>query len=292
MAQQEDPQVLVSTAWLEAHLHDSDLRVLDASWYLPEDVRDARAEYAAAHIPGARFFSIDDISDTASPLPHMVPPAEQFTTRLRALGVGDSHQVVVYDCMGLFSAARVWWLFRLMGKTRIAVLDGGLRKWRAEGRALEDVSPIIGYRHMTAQRQNHLVRDAAQVADAAQNGSCCIIDARAEARFAGKVEEPRPHLRKGHIPGSFNLPYTRLLNPDHTLKPPAALRTAFESAGVDLSKPAIATCGSGITAAILCLAMERFGKSDYALYDGSWAEWGANPTLPIATGDPTKCSPN
>jgi len=280
----DDPRTLVSTGWLAAHLHDPDLRLLDASWYLPEAGRDAAAEYCAGHIPGARFFDIDQITDQRSTLPHMAPPPEKFISRLRAMGVGDGHQVVVYDGAGLFSAARVWWTFRLMGKPDIAVLDGGLPKWRAEGRETEDMAPMVRDRHMTVQRQAGLVKDVTQVAHASKLGEAEIVDARPAPRFRGEVPEPRPGLRAGHIPGSKNLPYTTLLNPDGTMLAPAALRAAFVAVGVDLAKPAITTCGSGVTAAVLNLALERIGHRNHALYDGSWAEWGMYDDLKLARG--------
>ena len=282
---QDDPKTLVSTQWLADHLKNPDLRILDGSWYLPDSDRDAKAEYDQAHIPGARFFDIDEIADLRSELPHMVPPVEKFMSRMRAMGVGDGHQVVVYDGSGLSSAARVWWLFRLMGQTNVAVLDGGFPKWQAEGREVEDMPPMVRDRHMTVRVQNHLVRDVTQVSAAAKLGDHEIIDARSQGRFRGEDPEPRQGLRGGHIPGSRNVPFASLLNDDRTMKSPEECRGIFESAGVDLTKPAITTCGSGVTAAVLSLALERMGKTDHAVYDGSWTEWGAFPTLPAATGD-------
>jgi thiosulfate/3-mercaptopyruvate sulfurtransferase len=281
----DDPRTLVSTDWLAQHLKDPDLRILDASWHMPAAGRDAKAEYDACHIPGARFFDIDEISDHRSDLPHMAPPVEKFISRMRAMGVGDGHQVVVYDASGLFSAARVWWLFRLMGKMDVAVLDGGLPKWQAEGREVEDMAPVVRDRHITVQRQSGLVKDVTQVAHASKLGEAEIIDARATPRFRGEVAEPRPGLRAGHIPNSKSLPFGTLLNPNGTMKDPADLKTAFTEAGVDLSKPAITTCGSGVTAAILSLGLERIGHRQHALYDGSWSEWGMYPDLRVSTGD-------
>jgi thiosulfate/3-mercaptopyruvate sulfurtransferase len=281
----DDPTTLVSTDWLGQHLKDPDLRILDASWYLSDMGRDGKAEYDAAHIPGARWVSADDVSDTSAELPNTVPPVEKFVSRMRRLGVGDGHQVVVYDGAGLFSAARLWWLFRLMGKTDVAVLDGGFAKWQAEGRPDEDLPPVLRDRHMTVTRQNHLVRDVTQVAAASKLGDHQIVDARAADRFAGVAPEPRKGLRAGHIPGSRSLPYKMLLNADGTMKDPAGLRAAFDAAGVDLSRPVITTCGSGVTAAILTLALEVLGHRDHGLYDGSWAEWGMYNDLKVATGE-------
>ncbi len=281
----DDPKTLVSTEWLQAHLKDPDLRILDGSYYLPQMGRDPRAEYDIAHIPNARFFDIDDVADHGSDLSHMVPPVEKFMSRMRAMGVGDGHQIVVYDGMGLFSAARVWWLFKLMGQNNIAVLDGGLPKWQAEGRPIEDMSPVIRDRHMTVRRQNHMVKDVTQVSAAAKLGDYEIVDARPPGRFRGEHPEPRPGLRLGHIPGSKNVCFKDLLNADQTLKNNDEIRQSFENAGVDLNKPIITTCGSGVTAAVLSLGLERIGKTDHSLYDGSWSEWGMFPTVPVATGD-------
>ena len=280
----DDPKTLVSTQWLAAHLKDPDLRVLDASWYLPGSKRDPFAEYQAAHIPGARFFDLDDVSDHRSDLPHMVPPVEKFMSRMRAIGVGDGHQIVVYDGSGLFSAPRVWWLFKLMGQMDIAVLDGGFPKWQAEGHPVEDLPPILRDRHMMVRRQNQMVKDVTQVSAASKLGESEIVDARSPGRFYGKDPEPRPGLRAGHIPGSKNEVDKDLLKADDTMKSPDEMRQVFLEAGVDLDKPVITSCGSGVTAAILSLGLTRMGKTDHSLYDGSWTEWGMFPTLPIATG--------
>lgn len=282
---QSDPRTLVSTDWLADHLNDPDLRLLDASLYLPTMNRDPKAEYDAAHIPGARFFDINDVSDHRSELPHMVPSVEKFMSRMRAMGVGDGHQVVVYDGAGIYSAARVWWLFRLMGQFNIAVLDGGLPKWQAEGRPVTTEPPVIRDRHMTVQQQLHMIKDVTQVAAATKLGDYVLIDARAADRFRGEAPEPREGLRSGHIPNAKNVPFTTLLTSDGTMKNPTSLRAVFEAAGVDLTKPAITSCGSGVTAAVLSLALERTGHRDHALYDGSWAEWGMYGDLKVATGE-------
>lgn len=281
----DDPKTLVSTDWLAQHLKDPDLRVLDASWYLPAEGRDPKAEYGEAHIPGARFFDIDEISDARSELPHMAPPIEKFMSRMRAMGVGDGHQVVVYDGAGIMSAPRVWWLFKLMGQQNVAVLDGGLPKWVAEGHGTEDMLPIPRDRHMTVRFQNHLVRDVTQVAHASKLGTPQIVDARSAERFRGEAPEPREGLRSGHIPKSRNVPFGTLLNSNQTMKSVEEIGALFEAAGVDLRQPIVTSCGSGVTAAVLALALERIGHHEWALYDGSWAEWGMFPTVPIATGE-------
>lgn len=280
----DDPATLVSTDWLAARLTSPDLRVLDASWHMPDAGRDPLAEYTDAHIPGARFVALDDVSDGRSVLPHMAPPIEKFMSRMRRIGVGDGHTVVIYDSAGLFSAARLWWLFKLFGQ-RAAVLDGGLPKWVAEGHPVTAATTQIKDRHMTAVLHPELMRDVTQVAQTSKLGHAQIVDARAAPRFRGDVAEPRPGLRAGHIPGSRNLPFGEVLNGNGTMKPADALRELFVAAGVNPARPVVTTCGSGVTAAILNLALTRIGSTDHALYDGSWAEWGMYPDLKVATGD-------
>lgn len=279
-----DATALVTTQWLDAHIGNASLKLIDASWYLPNMQRNAYAEYSASHIPGALFFDIDKICDDTSDLPHMAPSVEAFAAYLCVMGITDSHQVVVYDGAGLFSAARVWWLFKLMGLDHVSVLDGGLPKWSVEGRKLDtqitqfEQSPTIKCTHRS------MMMDVTQVAQAAKSKDYEIIDARAPGRFLGTEPEPRKGLRSGHIPGSKNVFFKTLLREDHTMKSPEDLRATFLTAGVDMSKPVITSCGSGITAAILNLALAQTGKKDHFLYDGSWAEWGMSQTLPVETG--------
>ncbi len=278
-----DPTLLVSTDWLGERLNAPDVRVLDGSMYLPGDGRNGREEYEKAHIPSARFFDIDDIADDHAPLPHMLPPVEKFVSRIRKMGIGDGHRVIVYDQQGLFSAARVWWMFRLFGHQDVAVLDGGLPKWLADGRPVEDEVPDPRERHFTARRNASMLRDVTQMARAVKLGDEQIVDARSPGRFKGQEPEPRPGLRAGHIPGAFNVHYATLLNDDHTMKDEDAIRATFDAAGVDLSKPIATSCGSGVTAAILMLALARIGHTRNALYDGSWVEWGSYPDLEVET---------
>lgn len=279
-----DPKTLVSTEWLARHLNSPDVRVIDASWYLPDAGRDPKAEYDAAHIPGARFFDIDEISDAKSDLPHMAPPPEKFVSRMRAMGIGDGHQVVIYDSAGIMSAARVWWLFHLFGKHDTAVLDGGLPKWVAEGNATEDMPPIMRDRHMTVSRNAQMVKDVTQVAAASKLKDAQILDARSAARFKGEAPEPREGLRSGHIPNSKNLPFSELLTADGTMKSTEDLGAIMQAHGVDMRAPVITSCGSGVTAAIINLALARLGHPNHALYDGSWAEWGMYNDLKVEQG--------
>lgn len=272
---------LVSTQWLAQHLSAPDIRVVDASWFLADAKRDPKAEYAEAHIPGAVFFDIDSISDTASPYPHMLPEPEKFASRVKKLGLGDGNRIVVYDGVGLFSAARVWWMFRAMGHEDVSVLDGGFPKWRAEGRATEDLPPNHRERHFTAH-PNHLIRrDVDQMKANLATRREQVVDARSPARFHAQEPEPRPGVRGGHIPGAKNVHYQKLLSPDGTMSKPDALAAAFREGGVDLSRPIVASCGSGVTAGIILLALNEIGAPDGALYDGSWSEWGSRTDLPL-----------
>ena len=276
---------LIETDELARDLCAPDLVIVDATWYLPNEGKDAHAEYLDEHIPGALFFDIDEIADTKSTLPHMLPPPEKFSSRMRAMGIGDGSRIVAYDSRGLYSAARVWWTFRVMGVDDVSVLNGGLPKWKREGLPLESgAPPNRTTRHFTARRNLELVRDLSDMKALLKDKSAQIIDARAPERFAGKAPEPRAGLRSGHIPGSHNVPFGKLLNQDGTLKSAPELQRLFEQAGVDLNKPVVTSCGSGITASVLALGLAELGHRRTSVYDGSWAEWGADQSLPIETG--------
>lgn len=275
----KDP--LVAPGWLADRLGSPELAVIDASWFMPPTDHDAAQEFVNARIPGATFFGIDQICDHHSALPHMLSAPNQFQAAVRDLGVSQRSTVVVYDSQGVTTAPRVWWNFRAMGHGDTYVLDGGLPKWRAEGRPLESGEPDPGMGDFIARPEPSLVRDLAQVRRALERRDEQIIDARATARFRGLAPEPRPGLRSGHMPGAHNLPWADLISAEGVMKPPEALTDAFARAGVDLTGPVITSCGSGITAAVLALALARIGRADVAVYDGSWSEWGSKDDTPV-----------
>jgi thiosulfate/3-mercaptopyruvate sulfurtransferase len=272
---------IVSTDWLFEHLNSPDVHVIDASWHMPNSGRNARAEYNDCHIEGAVFFDIDEISDSNTTLPHMMPSPEKFASRVRSLGLGDGIKIVVYDSNGIFSAPRVWWMFRHMGHDDVVVLDGGLKKWLAEGKPCEDMPPIKRDRHYSIRVRHDLIKDFNQTLAISQNGNAQIIDARSPTRFSGEEMEPRAGLNSGHIPNSINLHYAKLLNEDGTFKNIAELEKIFVQNGVDIKAPLVASCGSGITACILALGAYLIGNQNVAIYDGSWAQWGSRDDAPI-----------
>jgi thiosulfate/3-mercaptopyruvate sulfurtransferase len=274
---------LVTTDWLAAHLADSRVRILDGSWHMPQTKRDPRAEFAEAHIPGAAFFDIDEIADHATALPHMLPGEAAFASAAGALGVGDGDHVVVYDTRGVGSACRVWWTFRAFGHDTVSVLDGGFPKWRAENRPIEPGAARVTPRRFTAKLRPELVRDLGAVRANVDSRREQLVDARSHGRFVGTEPEPRAGLRGGHVPGSLNVPYETLYRKDGTLVDADELRRRFQAAGVDLTKPLVTSCGSGVTACILALGLHVVGRPDVAVYDGSWTEWGGRDDTPVET---------
>ena len=279
----ESQQTLVSTEWLAERLGQPGLVIIDASWYLPAHQRDPRQEHLDGHIPGAVFFDLDAVSAQDTSLPHMMPTPTAFASAMRKLGVADGAQIVVYDGLGLFSAPRLWWMLRAFGARDVVILDGGLPKWKAEGRPLEDGETLRTPAHFSARLDHSVVASMVDVQKALADNSAQVLDARPAERFRGEAPEPRPGLRMGHIPGSTSVPFSALVR-DGRLKPAAELTEALDALGVHPQKPAITSCGSGVSAAIITLALVTAGRKPGALYDGSWAEWGAPEGPPVATG--------
>ena len=275
---------LVTCAWLAEEMAACDLRIVDASWHLPDTGRDARAEFIAAHIPGAVFMNLGELVDRDALVDNTLPSPEMFASRMQELGLGDGSRIVLYDDSGVKSSARAWFMLRMFGAQEVAILDGGLARWKAEGRALEGGEPAIKQRHFTVWQDRRNLRDKGEVLANVDSHAEQVIDARAPARFAGAQPEPRPGIAPGHVPGSLNVPYATMFNADGTWKDQSGLRAAFAAAGVDLGKPVVASCGSGVTACVLLFALHLLGIERASLYDGSWGEWGADPGLPKVTG--------
>lgn len=274
---------LVSTEWLAGEMGASDLRIVDCTRHLPAAGRDPLAEYEAGHIPGAVFMDLADLVDTSAPIENTLPPAEKFASRMQSLGLGDGSRIVLYDDSAVKTSARAWFMLKMFGAHDVAILDGGIAKWKAEGRPLAQGKESLRHRHFTVWQDDKDVRSKADMLANLHSKAEQVVDARGAARWSGEEADPRPNIARGHIPGSANVPYTQLYNPDGTFKDKAGLKAAFEAVGVDLAKPVVTTCGSGITASVLLFAMHLLGKTDTALYDGSWSEWGADPDTPKAT---------
>jgi thiosulfate/3-mercaptopyruvate sulfurtransferase len=279
----------VPVHWLIEHLRDPGIRILDASWYLAAMKRDPRKDFREGHIPGAQLFSIDDASDASSPLPHTLPSGAQFADVVSRLGISTGDHVIVYDASGTnFSAPRVWWMFRAYGHDGVSLLDGGLAAWKAAGAPVETGDPRpVSPGEFDASLQAGMIRRAEQVLEARRANAAQVVDMRSRGRFEGTEPEPRAGLRSGHIPGSRNVPYASLVNEQGMLRSDAELRAIMERAGIDVRQPVIATCGSGVTACSLLLALHVLGVTDSSLYDGSWSEWGQRAELPVETGPPS-----
>jgi thiosulfate/3-mercaptopyruvate sulfurtransferase len=277
-------ELLVTTDWLAKELGASDLRIVDATWFMPDGGRNAAAEYEGGHIPGAVFMDINEIADAGSDLPNMLPPPEKFASRMQSLGLGDGSRVVVYDDSPFKSSTRAWWMLTLFGAHDVAILDGGIAKWKAEGRPLETGKPTIRHRHFTVWKDEAAVRNKADMLANLHSKDAVVVDARGAGRFTGEEKEARADMGSGHIPGSRNLPYSNLFNANGTWKQGDDLVAAFKEAGVDLDKPMITTCGSGMTAAVVLFGARLTGKEDVALYDGSWSEWGIDANTPKEQG--------